>query len=147
MPRHRYLITQWQLEKRVAFNRLLDRLEWLLVLKDDPIRQRKIKGIEDIELDEAIEQTADAILRKAEDDDLHLPQIIATTNTIFEFFNEYGFEARSEPPTPPDTESSWKVCPMCGNPAYFRITKANYRCTKGHIIDRTEMPGDEHFTV
>ena len=146
MPRHRYLITPWQLEKRVAFNRLLDRLEWLIELLEDPKRQRKIKGIEEMELNEAIEQTADAILRKAEEDDLHLPQIIATSNIIFNFFNEYGFEPNSDPPIPPNTESHWKVCPTCGNPAYFRITKANYRCTKGHIIDRVEMPGDELFT-
>jgi hypothetical protein len=140
------LISQWQLEKRVAFTRLLDRLDWLLELRENPARRKKIKGFDELELEEAIEQTADAILRKSEEEHLTLAQAIATTQAIFNFFDEYGFEPRTDPPEPPDSESSWKVCPECGNPAYFRITKANYRCTKGHITDRNEMPGDELFT-
>jgi len=145
MPRHKYVISQWQLEKRVTFDRLLDRIEWLLGLQSDDIRRKKIKGSEILAIEDAMAQCSDAILRKAEEDDEIdvLDEIDGRPQILQDWFDEYGFEPVSDPPDPPDTGANWKICPTCGNPAYFRITKLNYRCTKGHIIERPKMPGDD----
>jgi hypothetical protein len=140
------MISAWQLEKRVSFPRLLERLIWLLELRNDPERMNSIKGLDEKPIDEAIDECAEAVLRKQEEGFDVKAEVELIDNTLLtHFFFNYGFDNMVDAPLPPSTDKDWKVCPTCGNPAYFRVTKLNYRCTKGHITQRKAMPGDDFF--
>jgi hypothetical protein len=118
-----------------------------------------MKGIGDKPIDVAVVECADALLRKAEGKEIYGFILIApdekekleeqgkvvVPQVVKNFFLEHGEDIQLEPAQKTSNTTQWGRCPKCQSPAYFRITELNWRCIKGHITSRRDMPGDTDY--